>query len=76
MGTQESPDDTQMVKDIKAAIVQELVKRYANVRVTVYMSSAVDLLDLRFKEVPFLSEAETSELYSRLLWLCQRSNRM
>lgn len=62
MGAEESPDDTQTVKDIKAAIAQDLGKRY-NERETLYMASAVDP---RFKDLPFLSEAEASEIYSRL----------
>ncbi|XP_073701142.1 E3 SUMO-protein ligase ZBED1-like [Garra rufa] len=62
MGAEENPDDTQTVKDIKAAIAQDLGKRYSE-RETLYMASAVDP---RFKDLPFLSEAEASEIYSKL----------
>ena len=69
MSAEESPDDdTQTVKDIKAAIAQDLGKR-CNERKTLYMASAdaaVDQLISRFKDLPFLSEAEASETYSRL----------
>lgn len=43
MGTEESLDDTQMVKDIKAAIAQDLGKRYVEERETLCMASALDL---------------------------------
>ena len=62
MGAEENPDDTQTIKDIKAAIAQDLGKRY-NEKETLYMASTVDP---RFKDLPFLSEAEASEIYSRL----------
>ncbi|XP_067313947.1 E3 SUMO-protein ligase ZBED1-like [Pseudorasbora parva] len=63
MSTEESPDDTKTVKDIKAAIAQDLGKRYANERETLHMSSA---LDPRFKDLPFLSEMEIQDTYSNL----------
>lgn len=63
MGTEESLDDTQTVKDIKAAIAQDLGKRYANERETLCMASA---RDPRFKDLPFLSEAETNGTYSKM----------
>ncbi|XP_019218465.1 zinc finger BED domain-containing protein 1-like [Oreochromis niloticus] len=64
MGAQESVDDTPTVRDIKTAIAEDLGKRYVNERETLWMASTVDP---RFKDLPFLSEAETSETYSRLL---------
>ncbi|CAI5660053.1 unnamed protein product, partial [Oreochromis niloticus] len=64
MGAQESVDDTSTVRDIKTAIAEDLGKRYVNERATLWMASTVDP---RFKDLPFLSEAETSETYSRLL---------
>ncbi|XP_046692045.1 E3 SUMO-protein ligase ZBED1-like isoform X2 [Silurus meridionalis] len=63
MGSEESPDDTKSAKDIKAAIAQDLGKRYANERKTLCMASA---LDPRFKDLPFLSEMEIKETYSRM----------
>lgn len=60
--TEECSDDTQIVKDIKAAIAQDLGKRYSE-KAILYMASAVDP---RFKDLPFLSEAEKSETYARL----------
>lgn len=62
-GTEESLDDTKTVKDIKAAIAQDLGQRYASERETLGMASA---LDPRFKHLPFLSEAEANETYSRI----------
>uniref|UniRef100_A0AAZ1Y5E7 BED-type domain-containing protein n=1 Tax=Oreochromis aureus TaxID=47969 RepID=A0AAZ1Y5E7_OREAU len=64
IGAQESVDDTPTVRDIKTAIAEDLGKRYVNERETLWMASTVDP---RFKDLPFLSEAETSETYSRLL---------
>lgn len=62
-GTEESLDDTKTAKDIKAAIAQDLGKRYADERETLCMASA---LDPRFKDLPFLSETEIKETYSRM----------
>ncbi|XP_060746823.1 E3 SUMO-protein ligase ZBED1-like [Tachysurus vachellii] len=62
MGTEESPDDTKTAKDIKAAIAQDLGKRYANERETLCMAA----LDPRFKDLPFLSEMEIKETYSKM----------
>lgn len=63
-GTEESPDDdTQIMKEIKAAITQDLGKRYTSEREMLYMVSD---FDPRFKDLPFFSEKETSEIYSRL----------
>ncbi len=62
-GTEESLDDTKTAKDIKAAIAQDLGKRYADERETLCMTSA---LDPRFKDLPFLSETEIKETYSRM----------
>nr|XP_054594153.1 E3 SUMO-protein ligase ZBED1-like [Nothobranchius furzeri] len=64
MGAQESHDDTPTVRDIKAAVAEDLGKRYASEKETLHMASAVDP---RFKGLPFLSEAETRDSYSRLL---------
>uniref|UniRef100_A0A1A8EXC3 HAT C-terminal dimerisation domain-containing protein n=1 Tax=Nothobranchius korthausae TaxID=1143690 RepID=A0A1A8EXC3_9TELE len=64
MGAQESHDDTATVRDIKAAIAEDLGKRYASEKETLHMASVVDP---RFKGLPFLSEAETRDIYSRLL---------
>uniref|UniRef100_A0A1A8QR33 HAT C-terminal dimerisation domain-containing protein n=1 Tax=Nothobranchius rachovii TaxID=451742 RepID=A0A1A8QR33_9TELE len=64
MGAQENHDDTPTVRDIKAAIAEDLGKRYASEKQTLHMASAVDP---RFKGLPFLSEAETRDIYSRLL---------
>uniref|UniRef100_A0A8C1U7M1 BED-type domain-containing protein n=1 Tax=Cyprinus carpio TaxID=7962 RepID=A0A8C1U7M1_CYPCA len=55
-GTEEHLDDTQTVKSIKAAIAKDLGKRYAGDEQDILrMASA---LDPRFKDLPFLSEAE------------------
>ncbi|XP_060739298.1 E3 SUMO-protein ligase ZBED1-like [Tachysurus vachellii] len=45
------------------AIAQDLGKRYANERETLCMASA---LDSRFKDLPFLSEMEIKETYSKM----------
>uniref|UniRef100_A0A3Q2X8X5 HAT C-terminal dimerisation domain-containing protein n=1 Tax=Haplochromis burtoni TaxID=8153 RepID=A0A3Q2X8X5_HAPBU len=58
MGAQESVDDTPTVRDIKTAIAEDLGKRYVNERETLWMASTVDP---RFKDLPFLSEAETDK---------------
>ena len=42
MGTEESLDDTETVKDIKAAIADNLGKRYANEREPPFMAPALD----------------------------------
>uniref|UniRef100_A0A672JQE7 BED-type domain-containing protein n=1 Tax=Salarias fasciatus TaxID=181472 RepID=A0A672JQE7_SALFA len=62
METEENSEDSQTVKDIKAAIAQDLSKRYANDE-TLYMASAVDP---RFKNLPFLPEEKQRLIYSRL----------
>ncbi|XP_070399218.1 E3 SUMO-protein ligase ZBED1-like [Nothobranchius furzeri] len=64
IGAQESHDDTLTVSDIKAAIAEDLGKRHASEKDTLHMASAVDP---RFKGLPFLSEAATRDIYSRLL---------
>lgn len=63
MGTEESLDDTKTAKDIKASIAPDLGKRYANERETLCMASA---LEPRFKHLPFLSETEIKETYSKM----------
>ncbi|XP_056414792.1 E3 SUMO-protein ligase ZBED1-like isoform X2 [Hyla sarda] len=63
MGTERSPDDSDTVKDIKEAIAQDLKKRYANEKETLYMASAVDP---RFKNLPFLPADEADDIYARL----------
>lgn len=63
MGTEESLDHTQTAKDTKVAIAQDLGKSYASVRETLCMALA---LDPKFKDLPFLSEAETNETYSEI----------
>lgn len=62
-GAEEGPDDLHTVKEIKAAIAQDLGKRYVNSREIMCMVSAVDP---RFKELPFLSEVEAREIYNIL----------
>ncbi|XP_076585340.1 uncharacterized protein LOC143319939 [Chaetodon auriga] len=62
MATEDSLDDSQTVKDIKAAIAQDLGKRYANEKETLLMASTLD----RFKDLPFLADAEAKETYSKL----------
>ncbi|KAK0153171.1 Zinc finger BED domain-containing protein 1 [Merluccius polli] len=63
-GTEEHLDDTQTIKSIKAAIATDLGKRYAgDEQDTLRMASA---LDPRFKDLPFLSEAEASDIYFRM----------
>uniref|UniRef100_A0A8B9H5C0 Zinc finger BED domain-containing protein 1-like n=1 Tax=Astyanax mexicanus TaxID=7994 RepID=A0A8B9H5C0_ASTMX len=63
MGTEESSEDTQTVKEIKTVIAQDLGKRYGSEKETLCMASA---LDPRFKDLPFLSEAETNDTYSKI----------
>lgn len=55
---------TQTVKDIRAASAQDLGKRDASEKKTLCLVSA---LDAKFKDLPFLSEAETSETSSSLI---------
>uniref|UniRef100_A0A8B9H2A4 BED-type domain-containing protein n=1 Tax=Astyanax mexicanus TaxID=7994 RepID=A0A8B9H2A4_ASTMX len=55
MGTEESSEDTQTVKEIKTVIAQDLGKRYGSEKETLCMASA---LDPRFKDLPFLSEKQ------------------
>uniref|UniRef100_A0A672JKK8 BED-type domain-containing protein n=1 Tax=Salarias fasciatus TaxID=181472 RepID=A0A672JKK8_SALFA len=62
METEENSEDSQTVKDIKAAIAQDLSKRHANDE-TLYMTSAVDP---QFKNLPFLPEEKQRLIYSRL----------
>ncbi|XP_077080800.1 E3 SUMO-protein ligase ZBED1-like [Siphateles boraxobius] len=63
IGTEEHLDDTQTVKSIKAAIAKDLGKRYADEQDTLRMASA---LDPRFKDLPFLSEAEANDVHFKI----------
>lgn len=63
IGTQENTDDSDTVKEMKAAMAQDLSKRYGNEKDTLYMASAVDP---RFKNLPFLAEEETTHIYGLL----------
>lgn len=63
MGTEEHLDDTQTMKSIKAAIAKYLGKRYADEQDTLRMASA---LDPRYKDLPFLSEAEANDIYFKI----------
>jgi len=63
MATEEHLDDTQTVKSIKAAIAKDLGKRYADEQDALRMASA---LDPRFKDLPFLSEAEVNDVYFKI----------
>ncbi|XP_050957167.1 E3 SUMO-protein ligase ZBED1-like [Labeo rohita] len=61
---QESRADSEIVKEIKAAICQDLSKRYMNQqKETMYVRSA---LDPRFKALPFLPDDEREEIYLRI----------
>lgn len=60
-----APEDDLMTREIKHAIREDLMKRYttAKERHTLHTASA---LDPRFKTLPFLSEVEKVETYSRV----------
>nr|XP_023657651.1 zinc finger BED domain-containing protein 1-like [Paramormyrops kingsleyae] len=61
---QESRADSEIVKEIKAAICQDLSKRYMDQqKETMYVCSA---LDPRFKALPFLPDDEREEIYLRI----------
>ncbi|XP_028837232.1 zinc finger BED domain-containing protein 1-like [Denticeps clupeoides] len=61
---QESRADSEIVKEIKAAICQDLSKRYMDQqKETMYVCSA---LDPRFKALPFLPDYEREEIYLRI----------
>ncbi|MED6236646.1 hypothetical protein ATANTOWER_012166 [Ataeniobius toweri] len=64
MGTKQSPDDLDIVKDIKEPTAQDLNKRCVNDKESLYMASAVDP---RFKNLYFLSETEVAEICRRLI---------
>ncbi|RXN19656.1 zinc finger BED domain-containing 1-like protein [Labeo rohita] len=61
---QESRADSEIVKEIKAAICQDLSKRYMDQqKETMYVCSA---LNPRFKALPFLPDDEREEIYLRI----------
>ncbi|RXN23947.1 zinc finger BED domain-containing 1-like protein [Labeo rohita] len=61
---QESRADSEIVKEIKAAICQDLSKRYMDQqKETMYVCSA---LDPGFKALPFLPDDEREEIYLRI----------
>ncbi|KAJ8349324.1 hypothetical protein SKAU_G00244540 [Synaphobranchus kaupii] len=62
---QESPGgDSTITKEIKAAMVVDLQKRYLDLKETLYTCSA---LDPRFKSLPFLPEDDRQEIYDGLI---------
>lgn len=63
---QESPGDSNMTKEIKSAICQDLRKRHLDVqqKETLYVCAA---MDPRFKSLPFLSEDEQKAVYDRVI---------
>lgn len=62
---QESPSDSNLTKEIKSAICQDLKKRYLNEeRESLHVCAA---LDPRFKTLPFLSEDECQVTYVRVI---------
>lgn len=62
---QESPSDSNLTKEIKSAIWQDLKKRYLNEeRESLYVCAA---LDPRFKTLPFLSKDEHQVTYVRVI---------
>ena len=61
---QESPGDSNMIKEIKTAICQDLKKRYLDEhRETLHVCAA---LDLWFKTLLFLTEDEHQTIYDRV----------
>uniref|UniRef100_A0A8C4GFL5 HAT C-terminal dimerisation domain-containing protein n=2 Tax=Dicentrarchus labrax TaxID=13489 RepID=A0A8C4GFL5_DICLA len=61
---QESPGDSNMIKEIKTAICQDLKKRYLDEqRETLHVCAA---LDPRFKTLLFLTEDERQTVYDRV----------
>ncbi|XP_029958862.1 zinc finger BED domain-containing protein 1-like isoform X2 [Salarias fasciatus] len=63
---QESPGDSNMSKEIKSAICQDLGRRHLDEqqRQTLHVCAA---LDPRFKTLPFLSEDEQKAVYDRVV---------
>ncbi|XP_055081736.1 E3 SUMO-protein ligase ZBED1-like [Periophthalmus magnuspinnatus] len=62
---QESPSDSTLVKEIRAAICEDLSKRYKDQhKETMYLCSA---LDPRFKALPFLPDHQQDEIYMRVI---------
>ncbi|XP_051809325.1 E3 SUMO-protein ligase ZBED1-like [Acanthochromis polyacanthus] len=62
---QESPSDSNITKEIKSVICQDLKKRYLDEqRETLHVCAA---LDPRFKALPFLSEDERQAVYDRVI---------
>lgn len=64
--TQDTIGDTELIRDVKQSISQDLKKRYASAaeKNTLYTSSS---LDPRFKTLPFLSSEEREETFSRVV---------
>lgn len=64
--TQESLGDPQLVRELKEAVHQDLIKRYASKleKATLNLASA---LDPRFKALPFLSGDEKQETFARMV---------
>lgn len=61
---QESPGDSNMIKEIKTAIRQDLKKRYLDEQWETLLVCAA--LDPRFKTLPFLTEDEHQTIYDRV----------
>ncbi|XP_037829561.1 E3 SUMO-protein ligase ZBED1-like [Kryptolebias marmoratus] len=55
--------ESSVIKDMKAAITEDLEKRYINLKATLYASSA---MDPRFKSLPFLTDNKRQEVYNGL----------
>ncbi|KAK0134857.1 Zinc finger BED domain-containing protein 1 [Merluccius polli] len=60
-----APEDDQMTREVKHAIREDLMKRYTSAKER-HMLHASSALNPRFKALPFLSEDEKVETYSRL----------
>ncbi|XP_051990723.1 E3 SUMO-protein ligase ZBED1-like isoform X2 [Xyrauchen texanus] len=66
---QDSPADSNLTKEIKSVICQDLNKRYLN-KEALYVASA---MDPRFKALPFLSEDQHQDIYARITAEATRS---
>lgn len=52
--------ESAVIKEMKAAMAEDLQKRYINLKVTL---NAGSVMDPRFKSLPFLSDNERQEVY-------------
>ena len=70
---QESPGDSNMIKEIKTTICEDLKKRYVDEQREILHASAA--LDPRFKTLAFLTEAERQIVYDRVTTEAARTQR-